>query len=250
MRSTDSPFVIDWFAISLRWLFLLGVIVSLSLGGKLLALPNILLIALVCWNIALTLLTGLNRRLAFHREIGLGVDVLFAGAYFALAGGFASPVFRVVFLPLMTSALYFEMRGALISAVLMTAVQVAVAVYQTLAPVALIILGVSTLFTFVIAGVFGYLSVQLTQIIRRNLQTQQETRQKKLRVGNERLHTIYSLTSTLLAILNYQRVLESALDLSLSALNTDAEAAVDDRLICAVPLLSKDESLKLGRLVV
>ena len=46
MRTTDTPYITDWFAVSIRWLFLLGLVISLSLGGNLLALPNILLIGL------------------------------------------------------------------------------------------------------------------------------------------------------------------------------------------------------------
>jgi signal transduction histidine kinase len=246
MRTTDSPYITDWFAVSIRWLFLLGLTISLSVGGNLLVLPNILLIGLACWNIVLTLLTGFNRRLAFHREIGLGVDIVFATAYFALAGGYTNPAFWIVFLPLITSALYFELIGALITAVLMTAAQVAVTISHTFSPVTLLILGVSSLFTLLVAGVFGYISVQLVQTIRRNRQAQQEAQQKKLGMENERLRAIYSLTSTLLATLNYQRVLESVLDLSLSALNTEAEATADDLLVCAVLLFSKNEILGVG----
>jgi len=114
----------------------------------------------------------------------------------------------------------------------------------------LIILGVFSLFTFIVAGAFGYISVQLVKTIRRNRQAQQESlqesQQRKLGMENERLRAIYSLTSTLLATLNYQRVLESVLDLSLSALNTEAENAADDRLVCAVLLFSKNESLEVG----
>jgi signal transduction histidine kinase len=128
----------------------------------------------------------------------------------------------------------------------MTAVQVVVTVSHTLSPIPLVILSVLSLFTFLIAGVFGYISIQLVKTIRRNRQTQQENQQKKLGMENERLRAIYSLTSTLLATLNYQRVLESVLDLSLSAINTEAEAAADDRLVCAVLLFSKNESLEVG----
>ena len=246
MRSSDSPFAIDWFAVSLRWLFLLGMVISLSLGGNLLAMANILLILLVCWNITLTLLTGLNRRLAFHREICLSIDILFASAYFALGGGFGNPAFWIVLLPLITAALYFQMIGALISAALMAVTQIAVTISKNQAPFALIFLGISVLFTFIIAGLFGYLSARFIRIILRSLQVQQEIQQKKLRMDNERLRAIYSLTSTLLTTLNYERVLESVLDLSLSALNTDVEAAADDRLICAVLLFSKEETLSVG----
>ena len=33
MRTYDSPYVADWFAISLRWIALVGLLVSLALGG-------------------------------------------------------------------------------------------------------------------------------------------------------------------------------------------------------------------------
>jgi signal transduction histidine kinase len=246
MRSTDSPYLTDWFVVSIRWLFLLGLTVSLSLGGSLLALPNILLIGLAIWNIGLTLLTGLNRRLVFHREISLGADILVAAAYFVFAGGFNSPAFWIVFLPLVSGGLYFEIIGAIISAAAMIAIQIAVTVFQTLDLVALIILGVSSLLTVIIAGGLAYISIHLVQTIRRTRQGQQEVQQKKISMENERLRAIYSLTATLLSTLNYQRVLESVLDLSLSALNAEAEASADDRLVCAVLLFAKDEALEVG----
>jgi signal transduction histidine kinase len=246
MRPSDTPYITDWFAVSFRWLFLLGVIVSLSLGGRLLEWTNILLIGWIFWNIGLTLLTGLSRRLPFHREISLGLDLFFAAVFFMLAGGFASPAFWIIFLPLITSTLYFEFIGAIISAVVMTAVQVGATFFRTTDTVALIILGISVLLTFVLAGLFAYLSVQFVQTIRKNRQGQLEVQQKKLNMENERLRAIYSLTSTLLGTLNYHRVLESVLDLSLSALNQESEASADDRLVCAVLLFSKVETLEVG----
>ena len=250
MRASDSPYIADWFVVSLRWPVLFGLIISASLGGQLLVLPNALLVGLAGWNIALTLLAGLNRRLARHREISLGVDLLAAGLYFVLAGGFASPAFWIIILPLLTAALYFSLSGAFVSATLMITVQIGATVLQTLAPLALIILGVSVFLTFLIAGVFGYLSMRLIQTIRHTRQSQvekqQETLQKKRRVENDRLRAIYNLTSTLTATLNYQRVLDSVLDMSLSVLNLNPDAPPDDRLICAVLLFSKAETLEVG----
>jgi len=252
MRASDSPFVADWFIVSLRWLVLLGLTISLSLGDQLLVLPNLLLIGLAGWNIALTLLAGLNRRLARHREISIGVDLLAAGLYFALAGGFASPAFWIIVLPLLTAAIYFEVMGAFVSAILMMVVQIGMTVLQTLAPFAMLILGASIFLTFLIAGVFGYLSMRLNQTIRLASQSQSEAQQKKqrtendrLRATNDRLRAIYGLTSTLTATLNYQRVLDSILDLSLSILNLEPDAPPDG-LICAVLLFSKEESLEVG----
>ncbi len=246
MRASDSPFVADWFVVSLRWLVLLGLIISLSLGSQLLVAPNALLIVLAGWNLTLTLLAGLNRRLVRHREINLGVDMLAAGLYFALAGGFASPAFWIIVLPLLTAALYFGVIGAFVSAFLMTVVQVVTTVLQTLAPLALLILGVSIVFTFLIAGSFGFLSMRLIQTIRLMRQSQSEAQQKKQQMENDRLRAIYGLTATLTATLNYQRVLDSVLDLSLSVLNLEPDAPPDDRLICAVLLFSKDGALEVG----
>jgi signal transduction histidine kinase len=246
MHAPDSPFVADWFIVSLRWLVLVGLITSLSLGGQLLVLPNLLLIGLAGWNIALTFLAGVNRRLPFHREINLGADLLSAGLYFALAGGFRSPAFWIIVLPLLTAAIYFEVIGAIVSSSLMTVVQIGMTLLQTQAPMALLILSVSVLLTSLIAGLFGYLSMRLFKTIRRAHQSQAEMKQKKQRLENDRVRAIYDLTSTLTATLNYQRVLDSVLDMSLSILNLEPDAPPDDLLICAVLLFSKVDSLEVA----
>ncbi len=245
MRTSDSPYVADWFIVSLRWLVLLGVTVSLALGGRLLVLPNVLLIGLAGWNIVLTLLAGLNRRLARHREISLGIDLLAVGLYFYLAGGFSNPAFWVIILPLLTAALYFEVIGAFVSAALMILVEIGTTILQSQALLSMLILGASVFITFLIAGVFGFFSMRLIQTIRRTRLTLSEAQQKKQRVENDRMRAIYGLTSTLTATLNYQRVLDSVLDLSLSILNLEPDAPPDDRLICAV-LLFSGEKLKVG----
>jgi len=246
MRASDSPFITDWFLVTLRWLFLLGLILSLALGGQLFILPNLLLIALAGWNIAMTLLVALNDRLVRHREINLGIDLVIAGLYYLLAGGFASPACWIIFLPLITGSLYFELIGAIISTVLMVVLQIGVTFSQTFAPLAFLILGSSIFLSFSVAGIFWYISSRLIQTNRRTRQNNQEAEQKKQRMENDRLRAIYGLTSTLTATLNYQRVLDTVLDLSLSMLNLEPDTPPDDRLICAVLLFSKDETLEVG----
>ena len=204
------------------------------------------MIGLVAWNIALTLLAGLNTRLPFHRQICLGVDVLIAGAYFAWGGGFSNPAFWIVYMPVITAGLSLGMAGALISAVLMVIAQGVPTLIESQASPVLMALGASALFTFILAVIFGGMSSRFIRLSRRNMQVMQDQRQKRQRVDGERLSAVYSLTSTLLTTLNYERVLECVLDLSLSALNTDPEAAADDRLVCAVLLFSKGEALTVG----
>ncbi len=250
MRSTDMSFSTDWFAVSLRWIFLTGMIVALSLGEKLLMPANFLLILLAGWNVALTILSGLNKRLPRHRQVCLGVDILIGGAYFAAAGGFENPAFWIIAMPLLTGAIYFGIPGAMVAAGVMALAQAARTLPERQDQAALIILGISVLSTFLLASIFGALCVHYGQKISRHLRSQQnmqlEMQRNRSRVEGERLRAIYSLTSTLLTTLNYQRVLESVLDLSLSALNTDINAPADERLVCAVLLFTKKGIMSVG----
>ncbi len=189
---------------------------------------------------------GLSLRLAYHREISLGVDLLVAGLYFSITGGFANPAFWIIILPLLSAALYFNVAVTFIAAVVMVVVQIVTTVFQIHAVLLLLILGISVFFTFVIAGVFGYLSMRLTQTLRVMRKKQLESQQKIQHVESERLRAIYNLTSTLTATLNYQHVLETVLDLSLTILNQEQESSQDDRLICAVLLFRKDQVLEVG----
>jgi signal transduction histidine kinase len=246
MLTSESPFVADWFIVALRWLVLFGVILSLALGGQILLLPNVLLLSLAGWNIVMTLLAGLNRRLVRHREIGLGIDLLVTSLYFILSGGFINPGFWVIILPVLTASLYYDVVGSFVTAALLTFLQIGMTFLNNMTESALLILGVSVFMTFLIAAVFGYLGMRLIQTNRKTRQSQTDTQLKKQRLENDRLRAIYGLTSTLTATLNYQRVLDSVLDLSLSILNLEPNAPPDDRLICAVLLFSKDESLTVG----
>jgi signal transduction histidine kinase len=246
MRTSDSPFVADWFIVTLRWLVLLGAVLSLSLGGQIMTLPNVLLLILVGWNIVMTLLAGLNRRMVRHREISLGIDLLVASLYFILSGGFASPAFWLIILPVLTASLYFDLIGSFVTAAIMSFVQIGMTLINDVAQAAILILGVSVFLTFLIAGVFGFLGMRLIQTNRKSRQSQAEDRMKQQRLENDRMRAIYGLTSTLTATLNYQRVLDSVLDLSLSILNLEPNAPPDDRLVSAVLLFSKNETLTVG----
>jgi len=246
VHTSDSPFTADWFVVSLRWLTLLGLTISLSISARLLAPANLLLVGLAVWNIALSLMAGLNYRLAHHREISLAVDLLVGSLYFALAHGFYNPASWIGILPLLSAALYFELTGALIAGVLVALTQVGVTLLQAHRPNALLFAGIAAVITLLLSAAFGYLSTRLIRIIRQTRQAQLDAQQKKQHMENERLGTIYSLTTTLAATLNYQRVLDSALDISLKALNPDPDTEWDDRLVSAVLLFSKHDTLEVG----
>ncbi len=83
---------------------------------------------------------------------------------------------------------------------------------------------------------FGFLSNQLINSIRRMRGEQEGKEEKRHKIENERLRTVYELTATLNATLSYKRVLESALDLSVRALNPDEDKDFTDRIVSAVLL--------------
>jgi hypothetical protein len=221
VRNSESPFAIDWFAVSLRWLFMLGLSISMARGGGLTLAASLLLAILGIWNLILTILAGMSRRIPAHRQISLGIDFIAAAGYFIFQGGFSGPAAWIIILPLFSASLYFEIPGALIMAAILAATQLGFTLYQTLEIKTAMFAGLGSIATFSLAALFGFLSKRLNaHIIKDNL-TREENEQKRFTVETERLRAIYKLTSTMMSTLSYQRVIDSLLDLSLAVMNAD-----------------------------
>ncbi len=240
MRKSDSPYIADWFVVSLRWIVIVGLILSLAISGGILTSSIYLLVLLIIWNVSLTYLSGVNKRLTHHRELSVGFDASFAALFFISNGGFSSPVFWVVLLPILTSTIYFEWKGVLAISGVMALVEIIFTLGQGISPQVVAFTLVAALLTLGLGALFGYISNNMIRDFRHMRNQTIEERERQQRVENERVRAIYSLTSTLTATLNYHRVLESALDLSLTALSTDPEAGPEDRLVAAVLLFAGD----------
>jgi len=246
MRTFDSPYVADWFAISLRWLALLGLLISMTLGGQLAIVSIWPLMVLAMWNVGMTVLASLNVRMRFHRESSMAMDTIMAGIFFWQQGGLVSPVAWAGLLPILSATVYYEMRGALIVAGLMSLLELVNAWLRLPSIAALLPAGLAAVVTMLIGALLGYASQGLLDRLRCMRKERQEAGERKRRVDNERLSAIYELTSTLTATLSYKRVLDSVLDLSVSALNPDqGEEHGDGRLVSAV-LLFKGDQLRVG----
>ena len=244
MRRFETPYVADWFATSLRWVVLVGLIVSLSLRGQLVAVNIWSLGLLLAWNMIMSLLAGLSMRISYwHRRIVLAVDFLLAAIFFWLQGGLDGATAWIALLPILTGAVYFEMWGAFITALLFAALQFVVSRdafsngFAFMASSGLVL----TLLIGILSGLSG-------RFIMRRLRKQRHRRlneeERRSHMESERLRAIYELTSTLTATLNYKRVLDSALDLAYTALDPNpdpAEPNKDERLVSAVFLFKGDE---------
>jgi len=248
MRRFETPYVADWFATTVRWIVLVGLIISLSLRGQLNAAPLWLLAVMFVWNIAMSLMAGLSVRLrSYHRQIILGVDFLLAAIFFLLKGELAGTSIWVGILPVLLGAVYFEMWGAFIAGGVFALLQYLVSRESFSNDFALIASSglVLTLLIGVVAGVLGRLGMGRLRVARR---TRLDADERLRRMESERLRAIYELTSTMTATLSYRRVLDSALDLGYMALNPNPdpdEPDSDERLVSAV-LLFKDHELQIG----
>ena len=239
MRRYEPPYVTDWYAASLRWLMLVFLTLSLSLRGQLNNLPFWVLVLMVAWNIAMSLLAGMNMRLPFHRYIVLGVDFILAALFYwvqsLLAGGTS---IWVGVAPIVTGAIYFEMWGAFVLAGLFAALQFFLLRFSFTNDLAF------TLAVGLASGLLGRSGMTRLRVSRRKRMDAEERRQ---RAETERLRAIYEMTSNLTATLSYKRVLDSALDLGYNALNPniDPDEPPDERLVSAVMLFKGDE-LQIG----
>ena len=248
MRRFETPYVADWFATTVRWIVLVGLIISLSLRGQLNAAPLWLLAVMFIWNIAMSLMAGLSVRLrTYHRQIILGVDFLLAAIFFLLKGELAGTSIWVGILPVLLGAVYFEMWGAFIAGGVFALLQYLVSRESFSNDFALIASSglVLTLLIGLVAGVLGRLGMGRLRVARR---TRLDADERLRRMESERLRAIYELTSTMTATLSYRRVLDSALDLGYMALNPNPdpdEPDSDERLVSAV-LLFKDHELQIG----
>jgi signal transduction histidine kinase len=245
MRTFNTPYVADWYAVSLRWLTFLGMVVSLAMGGMLFDSAVWPLGGLIVWNMTMTMFAGLNYRLPRHRQISLGIDLLVTGLFFWLQGGLSGPVVWAGLLPILTGAIYFEWWGALLAAALFSALEVTSIWTGLVSPFFLQTSAVAVVGTMGLGVIFGFISHRLIVHLRKMRVTRIDEEERRNRMENQRWRALYELTSTLTGSLSYRRVLDSVLDLGATVLNPDLEAKADEKLISAVLLFSGDR-LEIG----
>jgi signal transduction histidine kinase len=243
MRTFETPYAADWFAISLRWAVMLGLIVSLALGGALQPATAWPLGILIVWNLAMTILASLNKRLPYHRQINLAVDVISSGIFFWTQGGLGGPASWVGLLAILTGAVYFELNGAILAAGLASVLAFITSqlnfTERSFGAFAWIV-GMLAL-----GAIFGLLGTQFIKRLRAKRQAWLDAEENRRQIHSERLRAIYELTSTLTATLSYRRVLDSALDIGYTMLDPNTENHESDPLVSAV-LLFRGGLLRVG----
>jgi len=229
----------DWVAITIRWLLLIGVSLWLAIGEGLQPPVLFVLVLAVMGNILAAVLVVLNLNTFAFRIICILGDLLVAYLLYFLTGSIYGPLTWIGLLPLASAALYLQWIGAILLTLLNILVQgimgASIAPIQDLFTLILVLLPLYLVVGLGLAFVSQRLNKGICMIPKPRIGKQTDAE----RLEQERRRAIFILISSLNASLNYQKVLESSLDLSANTLSQlDAPA---DKLVSAVLLFTVSE---------
>jgi signal transduction histidine kinase len=236
MRNGKSLVYQDWIAVSVRWIAILGMLVSLALHPPISPVVLGLLGLAAAWNVWLTILVVLRRPINGLRFWSVGGDIALATIVFSLTGGASGSLLWSGILPLITAAVYFQVKGTLIVTGANLLLQGTIAWIFNPAPATLIYLAILLPLYLAFGMLLSYFSGRFTLSQNALSQKTIPIRKEKEQLEKEKRRTIYNLISALSASLNYQRVLETAMDLSADALKFSH--ARSEELVRAVLLFS------------
>lgn len=231
---------LDWITLSLRFLWLATLPLVAGLEGR---LTSSLIIVSLVW-IASTVFVSLLRPIGWQPSwIGAalaGLDVALAVTAISLSGALTSPLWWSLLIGTVSAGLSYGLIGALATtaggAVLAGVISliIARASWWALLPI-LMYVGLLTL----AGSVLGWLSERVrqraTSMRRRQELALSEVRERE----RQRARTVFRIAAELNATLNYERVLDMALDLSAKALSDSS--VEDDRLVSALLLFDESE---------
>lgn len=240
MDKPSSTTLSDWVVLTLRWVFIMGVTVWLVFGETIDWVILSILGVAVLGNILATILVVSNRTSFQFRLISAIWDFVFAQVLFYLSIGTGSELTWVAILSQVSASIYFQWPGMALALVLNIALISWQAYEQVGDPSVLMVLGIWLLVYSIVGGVTAFLSVRFRQGIRLPKRPRLSRGRKVRTKEQEKLQTIFELISALSATLNYQKVLETSLDLSATAL-AELDAPID-RLVSAVMLFTGHNS--------
>jgi signal transduction histidine kinase len=245
-RAARSVIQIDWLLFSLRWLFLTGLGTYLFLVYK--PVENVAALTVlgvgILFNILIALLLVANSWMSFMPALVLVADSALAVAFFWGLGW--SPIIMVwaAAFPAITAALRFRwVAGALMVIVILTADVLLLLNFSLTNYPALLeaIPTVALLFTIVLlAGLVGE-RVKIAAIKRTH--GERDTEEKRVKHMREQARAIYDMADMVSATLNYERVLDAAMDRATTVVSDTGSAASQ---MVGAALLYRDGQLRVS----
>lgn len=240
MHNDRISLIFDGIVTGVRWLFIVGISLWLAAGPGIDGPLLLLLFLEVGINVFWVVLLASNWSGRVFRPLSLLFDILFANILFILFLPASKSIGWTGLLPLVTGIIYFRWPGFASVLALNLLIQGAVAWFILPIQETLLQMGLYLLSYLAVGVPLTYLVHHFSKRTSTGLQNSKRNGQKK--PDHERQRVLYKLISELSATLNYQRVLDLALDLSASAL-----AELDsptERFVRAVLLFAKNDQDK------
>lgn len=225
---SESEFKIEWLFINLRWFFLLAVtgVIGLDVALKSLQFPSAVIALLVVGSVAnvIALVALLKNALSKGiQRVILIQDIGLTLGFIAGSGGTESPLLFFSLIPITTAALRFSRLYGISVVIGVVLAYWAIAWNQNslslTMPFSELVTRAFPYFTngivLLLAGsAVSQISVRIKQALITEREKQEREAQSALESAHQKVRLIFELASTLSATLNYERVLEAALDVS------------------------------------
>ncbi len=250
----ESEFKIEWLYSNLRWFFLLAVgvvstITAISSGTE---FPPTVIALLVIGGIAnmlVMLLLILRSRRARIAPFTLILDIALTLGLILSSGGADSPLLFVSLIPIITTSLRYtwlvSVSMALLTSILYwwgswisVGLETGITVPQVLGAASYIANGLIILLA---GGGVSYIGTRIRQNLTEERKQQELAARNAIETAHQKVRLIFELASTLSATLNYERVLDAALDVTQAGLEEFVGANV--RQVQVIMLFGLDHTL-------
>jgi signal transduction histidine kinase len=238
MRNGSPWLLSDWIALAVRWAFLASASLWFAYTNSFDSKFLTLFVAMLIVDLAATVLTAANQTMVGLRAMYLLGDFAFAQLAFYLGNGQITWAWLGL-LPVATAALHFQWVGVILSFLLTLAVQASI-MYTRQADELLILFAVMVPAYLVVGLPLALASERAIRRAKAGTKNVPRPSASIERRDRESRRLIYDLISALSATLNYQRVLETSLDLSTDTLG-ELDAPQVDQLFSAVLLYSSTD---------
>jgi signal transduction histidine kinase len=236
MDKPSSTALSDWAVLTLRWVFIMGVCVWLAFGETVDWVVLSIVGAATLANVLATIIVVTNRTSFQFRVISTLGDFVFAQVLFYLSVGTGRELTWLAILSQISASLYFQWLGMALGLFFNSALQGWQA-YQVANPSdVLLLVGIWLMVYAIIGAAMAFLSGRFRQGMRLPKRAHLSRTSKVRTKDQDKRQTIFELISALSATLNYQKVLETSLDLSATAL-AELDAPID-RLVSAIMLFT------------
>jgi signal transduction histidine kinase len=234
MQAVKFHQYVDWITTSIRWILLLGLALSVSLGGVRSTIIITILILASFWNLILTGWALLGQRFRAYPYGIVIIDTLVSWGLFIASGLLKGNLAWAGLLPVMSAGIFFELKGAIIMSGVMILLQIVPASFgNSFISLALFSSAVLPLYLG-IGTICGYLIWRARINAKLQGRLLSENRENRKQADQDHRRSIYKIITMLGSSLNYERVLELALDLSIEALGSSDH--VEEHLVSAVML--------------